>query len=112
MLRKKIIARGKCDAEVTSRNGASPMAMFHRLGFLFGIFGFIQNDRISLRGIPRLSATLAPASAVLTGFVFAAAPVKMSFAPGFSYHRRIPSVSRGRLLLMRFELGAHSGFQV
>ena len=67
---------------------------------------------ISLRGTPRLSATLAPASAVLTGLVFAAAPVKIIFDPGFSCHRRMPSVRRGRLLLIRLELGAHSGFQV
>jgi hypothetical protein len=45
--------------------------LFHRFGFLFGIFG-LSRTIISLRGIPRLSATLAPASAVLTGLVFAA----------------------------------------
>ena len=72
----------------------------------------LSSTMISLRGTPRLSATLAPASAVLTGLVFAAAPVKIIFDPGFACHRRMPSVRRGRLLLIRLELGAHSGFQV
>ncbi len=67
---------------------------------------------MSSRGTPSDCATRAPASAVLTGLLFAAAPVKIIFEPGLASHRRIPSLSRGRLLLIRLELGAQSGSQV
>lgn len=80
-------------------------------GFFFRIFG-LSSVIISLRGTPSDCATRAPTSAVLTVLVFATPPVKISLAPGFARHSRMPSASRGKLLLIKLELGAHCGFQV
>jgi hypothetical protein len=83
----------------------------HRQRFLFGIFRLIEHDDIAARYAEALRHS-GPGFRRADGFVFAAAPVKIIFDPGFACHRRMPSVSRGRLLLIRLELGAHSGFQV
>ena len=76
-----------------------------------------KKGRAGQRGTANYSARTAAdfvrgSSAVLTGLVGAAAPVKIILAPGLACQMRMPSVRRARLLLIRFELGAHCGFQV
>lgn len=63
--------------------------LLHRGGFFFGVFGFIQNDDFAAR-YPQTLGNSGPGFRRADWIRFAAAPVKMSFEPGFSYHRRIP----------------------
>lgn len=80
-------------------------------GFFFRIFWFIQRNNIATRYAQRLRHPRTDfRRAYRIGF--ATPPVKISFTPGFARHSRMPSASRGKLLLIKLELGAHCGFQV
>ncbi len=97
---------GRCEADVTSKNGTSPIACFTRrllLRYLSGLSSVIIAERGTAEGFCHLGAGFSRAD---PGWFLAGAPVKIIFDPGLASHRRIPSFrARGRLLLIRLELG-------
>ncbi|SUG56510.1 Uncharacterised protein [Salmonella enterica subsp. diarizonae] len=65
-------------------------------------FWLIQRNNIATRYGPATAPLARRLPPCLPYWFFATLPVKISFAPGFARHSRMPSASRGKLLLIKF----------